>query len=84
MAYKIANRPWRREVKRAFYISMIFELVGLVPMLVLFGISQPDLYRTKMWQVGFDNGFNSNPNMILYAYANHRALPTVPFVWSQS
>ncbi len=42
-----------------------------MPMLVLFGISQPDLYRTKMWQVGFDNGFNSNPNMILYAYANH-------------
>lgn len=62
---------------------MIAELAGTVPMLVLFGIAQPDLYRTKMWQVGYDNGFNSNPKMILYAYANHRPLPNIPFVWSQ-
>jgi len=63
---------------------MLLELAGLIPMLVLFGIAQPDLYRTKLWQIGFDNHFNSNPNMILYAYANHRPLPTVPFVWSQA
>jgi hypothetical protein len=60
------------------------ELAGLIPLLVIFGISQPDLYRTKFWQIGFDKGFNSNPKMILYAYANHRPLPTIPFVWSQS
>jgi len=81
MGYTILHRPWR--VRKPFYIAMVFELIGLVPTLVLFGIAQPDLYRTKMWQIGFNNGFNSNPNMILYAYANHRPLPAVPFVWSQ-
>ncbi len=64
--------------------AMLFELIGLVPILVLFGIEQPDLYRTKFWQIGFDNKLNSNPNMVLYAYANHRPLPTIPFVWSQT
>ena len=39
------------------WILMLLELVGLIPVLVLFGIAQPDLYRTKMWQIGFDNGF---------------------------
>lgn len=62
---------------------MIAELAGLVPILVLFGIEQPDLYRTRFWQIGHDMRLNSNPNMILYAYANHRPLPTIPFVWSQ-
>lgn len=60
------------------------ELAGLVPLLVIFGIAQPDLYRSKMWQIGYDNGLNSNPNMILYAYANHRPLPTVPLIWSKT
>lgn len=63
---------------------MFFELIGLIPILVLFGIEQPDLYRSKFWQIGFDNKLNSNPNMILYAYANHRPLPKIPFVWSQT
>jgi hypothetical protein len=62
---------------------MLFELLGLVPILVLFGIAQPDMYRTKLWQIGYDNKFNSDPRMILYAYANHQPLPTVPLVWSQ-
>ena len=78
MGYRILHRPWR--VRKPFYFTMLLELAGLIPMLVLFGIAQPDLYRTKLWQIGFDNHFNSNPNMILYAYANHRPLPTVPFV----
>jgi hypothetical protein len=81
MAYHILHRRWPKT--RPIWFSMAFELLGLIPILVLFGIAQPDLYRTKLWQVGYDNKFNSNPLMILYAYANHRPLPTVPLVWSQ-
>lgn len=66
------------------WILMVSELLGTIPMLVLFGIAQPDLYRSKMWQIGYEHRFNSNPAMILYAYANHRPLPTVPFVWSRT
>ena len=81
MGYRIIHRPWR--LRKAMWILMALELAGLIPILVLFGIEQPDLYRTKFWQIGWDNHLNSNPNMILYAYANYRDLPTVPFVWSQ-
>lgn len=79
--YRIVHREWR--LRKVFWILMAFELASLIPILVLFGIEQPDLYRTKFWQIGYDNGLNSNPAMILYAYANHRPLPTIPFVWSQ-
>ncbi len=81
MAYTILRRPWR--IRKPYYFTMGPELLTIVALLVLFGLAQPDTYRTTMWEIGFENGFNSNPNMILYAYANHEPLPTVPFVWSQ-
>lgn len=81
MAYRIVHREWRH--RKPMWILMVLELLVLIPALVLFGIEQPDLYRTKFWQIGYDNGLNSNPNMILYAHANYKPLPTVPFVWSQ-
>ncbi|KAI1774727.1 hypothetical protein F4818DRAFT_71063 [Hypoxylon cercidicola] len=82
MAYKLLRRQWRST--RAMYFTMIAELLGTVSVLVLFGISQPDLYRTKLWRAGHELGFNSSPNVILYAYANYEAQPTLPFVWSQT
>jgi hypothetical protein len=81
-SYRILKRPWKKA--RLSYFAMLFELAGIVPMLVLFALAQPDVYRTNMWKVGFQNHFNSNPNMILYAYANHVPLPNIPFVWSQT
>ena len=81
MTYHIVHRPWR--ARKPLFWLMLFELLGLIPILVLFGIAQPDLYRSTLWRIGFENQFNSNPNMILYAYANHRPLPEIPFVWSQ-
>ncbi|CAK7228220.1 hypothetical protein SBRCBS47491_006828 [Sporothrix bragantina] len=82
MAYRILRRPWHH--RKVYYYTMVPELGLIVGLLVLFGLAQPNTYRTLMWQIGFNNGFNSNPNMILYAYANHVPLPTVPFVWSQA
>ncbi|TVY49819.1 hypothetical protein LOCC1_G000456 [Lachnellula occidentalis] len=63
---------------------MVVELGGAIAALALFGIAEPDLYRTKLWQVGADNGFNSSPKTILYAYANYRKIPSIPFVWSHT
>jgi hypothetical protein len=63
-------------------VSMVLELLDIVACLVFFGIANPDTYRTALWQVGSDNGFNSDPNEILYAYANYRPLPTTAMVWS--
>jgi hypothetical protein len=63
---------------------MLVELIGLVPILVIFGIAQPDLYRTDLWKIGYENKLNSNPNMVLYAYANYEPLPKVALVWSRT
>ena len=63
--------------------AFVCGIFGLVPIIVLFAFSQPDLYRTKLWTVGFNYGFNSNPLIGLYAAANYQPAPVTPFVWSQ-
>ncbi|KAG7293402.1 hypothetical protein NEMBOFW57_003452 [Staphylotrichum longicolle] len=78
--YRILRRPWR--ARRPLYWGMLPELAGIVPLLVLFGVQQPDAFRSLFWRIGFEHKLNSNPNMILYAYANHQPLPTI--VWSQT
>ncbi|KAI9648290.1 hypothetical protein NHQ30_002922 [Ciborinia camelliae] len=78
----IMKRKWRFP-KVIIWLNVI-ELAGTVAALVLFGIADPDLYRTNLWQIGYDNGFNSSPDEILYAYANYRPLPKIAFVWSQT
>ncbi|KAK0384013.1 hypothetical protein NLU13_8102 [Sarocladium strictum] len=83
-SYVLVKRRWPAKARRAIAWLMAFELLGLIPALVIFGIAQPNLYRTDLWRIGFDNKLNSNPNMILYAYANHRPQPHIPFVWSQT
>ncbi|XP_044719957.1 uncharacterized protein HRG_06546 [Hirsutella rhossiliensis] len=80
--YRVIPRTWPRTHKRTLGWLMPVELLVLVPILVIFGIAQPDMYRTDMWRIGFENKLNSNPDMVLYAYANYRALPNVPFIWS--
>ncbi|KAK3388163.1 hypothetical protein B0T20DRAFT_110772 [Sordaria brevicollis] len=79
--YRLLRRPWR--VRRPLYWGMVFELLGIVAVLVLFGIQQPDVFRSQFWEIGHQKGWNSSPNMVLYAYANHQPLPKIPFVWSQ-
>jgi hypothetical protein len=58
------------------------EFLGTVAALALFGIADPNTYRTALWQVGSDANYCSDPNTILYAYANYRPIPSVPLVWS--
>ncbi|RKF76807.1 hypothetical protein GcM1_224035 [Golovinomyces cichoracearum] len=76
------GRRWKWP--RIFISLTILELAGTIIALALFSIAQPDLFRTKLWQVGNYFGFNSSPAQILYAYANHRPIPRIPFVWSET
>ena len=62
---------------------MLAEFCGTVATLTLFGVASPNAYRTEMWKVGGEHGFNSHPRQILYAYANYRPIPETPMVWSQ-
>jgi len=74
------SRQWRWP--KVLIALMIIELAGTVAALALFGIASPDAYRTDLWRIGSENGFNSSPDQILYAYANYRPIPSTPMVWS--
>jgi len=82
MAYHPIHRKWR--VPKALWWILPFELAAIVACLAMFGIAQPDTYRTILWDIGGKEHWNSSPSYILYAYANYRPIPTTPFVWSQT
>ncbi|KAI1119274.1 hypothetical protein F5Y14DRAFT_397248 [Nemania sp. NC0429] len=82
MAYRIVKRKWPSSA--AMWIMMIIELALTVTLLVLTALAQPDTYRTKLWQAGYELGFNSNPSLIAFAHANGKTPPTIPFVWSRT
>ncbi|KAI1431120.1 hypothetical protein GGR50DRAFT_681138 [Xylaria sp. CBS 124048] len=82
MAYRVLRRKWPSTA--AMWIMIIAELGVTVALLVLTSLAQPDKYRTKLWRAGYELGFNSNPSIIAFAYANGRPPPTIPFVWSST
>ena len=73
-------REWK--TPKVLVGMMVLELPLSIAALALFGIAAPDLYRTQFWQEGSDQGWNSNPNQLIYAYANYRPIST-PLPWSQ-
>lgn len=75
------SKRWK--TPRVMYGLLITEAIFTVAALALFGIAAPNTYRTKLWEDGSLNGFNSNPNIVVFAYANHRPIPKVPMVWRQ-
>jgi len=82
--FRIPHFQRRWKWPKVLIALLVVELAGTVPALALFGIASPNLYRSQMWQIGYQNGFNSDPREILYAYANQVPLPKIPLVWSQT
>ncbi|KAL0264650.1 hypothetical protein SLS55_000600 [Diplodia seriata] len=74
------SRTWR--TRKIMLGLLLLEFALTVPVLTLFGIANPNLYRTKLWQEGGDLGYNSAPNTVLYAEANYRPVKT-PLIWNQ-
>ncbi|KAH6990818.1 hypothetical protein BKA56DRAFT_610394 [Ilyonectria sp. MPI-CAGE-AT-0026] len=83
-SYHLIFRKWPRIPRRGTWWLMPFELAGTVTALVIFGLSQPNLYRTDMWQIGWDHRLNSNPAIKLFAYANHTPQPHIALVWTRT
>ena len=71
-----------RPNKWPLYVLIALEFGLTVGLLAMVGIAAPNTYRTKLWQDGANNGFNSSPVTGLYAAANYRPY-TTPKVWSQ-
>lgn len=81
MAKFFLSRRYRPNIW-PFWVQLTLEFCLTVALLALVGIASPNLYRTKLWGDGADNGFNSSPTAGLYAAANYRPY-TTPRVWSQ-
>jgi hypothetical protein len=83
--YTIFGTPktwYSRSLYNWMMVLFIIELAGTVAALALFGIASPDNFRTDLWIDGGKNHFNSNPNDLIYLYANYRPIPATPLVWS--
>jgi hypothetical protein len=72
---------WRKPLRLAIFILFGLELGLNIGGLVIYGIADPDTYRSKLWQDGFDNGFNSAPNQPLFDLINGGKYDP-PLVWS--
>lgn len=79
-SFSYIPRKWR--TPKLLVGLFVAELPLSIAILALFGIAQPNLYRTQFWQEGSDHGWNSNPNQIIYAYANYNPIKA-PLPWSQ-
>ncbi|KAH7131433.1 hypothetical protein B0J13DRAFT_104470 [Dactylonectria estremocensis] len=71
-----------RPTKLSFTL-LALELAASVTAVVLFGLAYPDRFRSKLWSNGGVEGWNSNPNLRIYFYANHVEPPEIPLIWSQ-
>ena len=63
-------------------ILFVVEFPFTVACLALFGIADPDTYRTSLWKEGANHGWNSDPIELLYAYANYKPMKA-PAPWNQ-
>jgi hypothetical protein len=77
MQLYISNR-WR--LPRLITVLFGLELLFTIPALGLFAVSSKG-NMNKLWQDGYNNGFNSSPAQILYAFANYRPVH-YPLVWN--
>ena len=77
---RVLRLEWRN-LSPINYLCII-EFPFTVACLALFGIADPDTYRTKLWREGFKQGWNSDPVDIAYAFANYRPV-AVPTPWHQ-
>jgi hypothetical protein len=79
LKFNLGFKRWRVPTK-VLVVLLALEFPLTVAALALFGIADPDTYRTLLWRDGSDNGFNSDPATPLYAAANYQNV-TVPLVW---
>lgn len=72
-----------RRLEPLHVFALAAEFLIAFATLVLFTVIYADDLRTTLWEIGGDEGWNSNPRLRIYYYANHREPPEVPLIWSQ-
>ncbi|KAM0074307.1 hypothetical protein ACKRZS_013623 [Fusarium odoratissimum] len=65
------------------FALVLAELAISITAVTLFSLMYPVGFRSRLWENGGEQGWNSNPNKRIYYYANHQEPPEVPLIWSQ-
>jgi hypothetical protein len=82
LGIRFGLKRWGRIARLTIFILLGLELGLTVGVLALFAITEESAYKPKLWQDGFDNGFNSSPAQPIYNMVNGKKSNT-PLVWSQ-
>ena len=72
-----------RQPEHVQVLFLCVEFLVAVSALVVCCCAYSDDLRTKLWEVGGERGWNSNPRLRIYFYANYKELPEIPLLWSQ-
>ncbi len=64
-------------------LFLFIEGLLIATIVSLFTYGYPDAARNALWEEGGRNGFNSDPRLRIYFYANYKEPPVIPFIWSQ-
>lgn len=63
--------------------TFVVELSIKLLIFALFLSAYPDRYRSLLWATGGTEGWNSDPELRIYFYANHQEPPEIPWIWKQ-
>ncbi|KAI1394922.1 hypothetical protein F4819DRAFT_480028 [Hypoxylon fuscum] len=63
---------------------LTLELILALVTMSLLCCAYPEDFRKTLWLVGGENGWNSNPRLRIYFYANYQQPPEIPVIWTQS
>ncbi|OTA55569.1 hypothetical protein K449DRAFT_399899 [Hypoxylon sp. EC38] len=64
-------------------IMLIIELGLVIVTMSLLCCAYPERFRRTLWEIGGENGWNSNPRLRIYFYANYQQPPEIPLIWAQ-
>ncbi|KAI0834408.1 hypothetical protein F5Y06DRAFT_279187 [Hypoxylon sp. FL0890] len=64
-------------------ILLVAEFGLVITTMSLLCCAYPERFRKTLWEIGGENGWNSNPRLRIYFYANYQQPPEIPLVWTQ-
>ncbi|PVH93325.1 hypothetical protein DM02DRAFT_541747 [Periconia macrospinosa] len=66
------------------FVATTLELGLATALILLFACAHSNEYRNILWTAGGAQGWNSDPSLRVYFYANYREPPPIPAIWDQS
>ncbi|KAI1734679.1 hypothetical protein F4680DRAFT_470701 [Xylaria scruposa] len=85
----VQRRMWNRTP--SFYhtltqtkvLAIVIEVILAISVLVIHSLAYPENCRKILWEIGGEAGWNSNPRLRIYFYANYQDPPEIPLAWTQ-